>query len=360
MVEKLVLSNINWKTIFDSVNDPLFILDEAYDIVSCNSKALEFYGYSEDEFLEMNLNDIRAPYSREEIEKFIDEKASVFETRHLTKEKIEIPVEVSTRQFFIVDKICYVHSVRDISARKNAEDELRTSEKKYHDIVEFSPLAIFVLSDNHIQFINVAGLKLFGASRPEQVLGKSVFQFIHPDYHKLTAYRVNIMREGMPAPVLEEKIIRLDSSVLDVEVTAKNVDYLGVTSVEVFMKDITLRKRAEERVSFLASLVDCCEDAIVAKTLDGIITYWNKGAEKLYGYTSDEVIGKPISILMPPKSRNEIPGILEILKKGGEINHYETIRKRKEGTLVKVSVQISPIRNSYGVIIGASSIANKI
>lgn len=125
-------------------------------------------------------------------------------------------------------------------------------------------------------------------------------------------------------------------------------------------RDLSERRGAEEATARLAAIVQSSDDAIVSKTLDGIITTWNAGAQRLFGYTAEEVIGKPVTILMPPDVVDEEPGILARLRAGQRIDHYETIRQRKDGTRLNISLTVSPIRDSTGRIIGASKIARDI
>ncbi len=112
--------------------------------------------------------------------------------------------------------------------------------------------------------------------------------------------------------------------------------------------------------SFLASIVENSDDAIVSKDLNGIILSWNKGAERLFGYTAEEVIGQPVSLLIPPERQDEEPAILERIRRGERTDHYETVRQRKNGSLVDISLTVSPIRTSEGTIVGASKIARDI
>jgi PAS domain S-box-containing protein len=107
----------------------------------------------------------------------------------------------------------------------------------------------------------------------------------------------------------------------------------------------------------LAAIVESSDDAILSKTLDGIITSWNKGAEEMYGYSAEEIIGRPISTLLPPDRPDEVNKILERLKRGEKIDHFETRRSAKGGHLLTVSLTISPIYDSHGHIVGASTIA---
>jgi PAS domain S-box-containing protein len=113
-------------------------------------------------------------------------------------------------------------------------------------------------------------------------------------------------------------------------------------------------------VQRLAAIVASSDEAIIAKDLDGIITNWNRGAERLFGYTPDEAVGQPVSILIPPDRMDEEPEILSRIRRGERIDHYETVRRRKDGTAIEISLSVSPIRGLDGKVIGASKIARDI
>ncbi len=110
----------------------------------------------------------------------------------------------------------------------------------------------------------------------------------------------------------------------------------------------------------LAAIVASSDDAIISKDLNGVVTSWNAGAERLFGYTADEMIGKPILILIPEERQDEEPGILERIRSGDRIDHYETVRQRKDGSQVHISLTVSPIKNADGEVVGASKIARDI
>lgn len=118
------------------------------------------------------------------------------------------------------------------------------------------------------------------------------------------------------------------------------------------------RKQVRAATSQLASIVESADDAIIGMTLDGIILNWNHSAERIFGYSAEEVKGRPISILIPPERFDEVPRILERVKRGERVEHYETLRRRKDGTLIDVSMTISPTRAETGKITGASTIAS--
>jgi PAS domain S-box-containing protein len=133
-----------------------------------------------------------------------------------------------------------------------------------------------------------------------------------------------------------------------------------IRGVVLVFRDVTERRRADEARAHLAAIVESSDDAIVSKTLDAIITSWNTGAERLYGYTPAEVVGKPIALLIPTDHPDELPSTMERLRRGERIEDYETVRVRKDGRRVDVSVTISPVMNAGGEIIGASTIARDI
>src|SRR5437868_545987 len=127
-----------------------------------------------------------------------------------------------------------------------------------------------------------------------------------------------------------------------------------------FITDPINLKSPELAPYWLAALIESAEDAIISKTLEGIITSWNKAAERIFGYTTDEVIGKSITILIPEGHLDEEPAILARLRAGERIEHYETVRQRKDGTLIDISLTVSPINGPNGTIVGASKIARDI
>ena len=120
------------------------------------------------------------------------------------------------------------------------------------------------------------------------------------------------------------------------------------------------RRQNEVTLTFLAAIVESCDDAIVGKTLDGTVVSWNAAAERLYGYTATEMIGRPISILLPSYRPEELPNLLEKIKQGQRVDRFETVRIRKDGTPVEVSLTISPIKDASGRVIGASAVARDI
>src|SRR3989442_5787906 len=124
--------------------------------------------------------------------------------------------------------------------------------------------------------------------------------------------------------------------------------------------DISERQQSDELRARLAAIVDSSDDAIVSKTLDGVVTSWNRGAENLFGYTAAEAIGQHIFLIIPEDRRVEEEGVLTRLRRGERIDHFETVRRTKDGRQVHISLTVSPVRDARGTLIGASKVARDI
>jgi PAS domain S-box-containing protein len=249
--------------------------------------------------------------------------------------------------------------------RQRAETQLSQSEEREAAILYASLDAVITIDhQGRVLEFNPAAEKIFGYDRAD-VLGREMSELIIPpalrEKHRRGLARYLTTGEG---PVLGKRLelkgMRSDGTEFPVELTITPITGSEQPVFTGFVRDITERKRMEETRSQLSAIVESSDDAIIGKTLDGIITSWNKSAEKVYGYTTDEVVGRPISILMPPDLIKELPAILNRLRIGESINHYETARLRKDGQRIDVSLTMSPIRDSAGNIVGASTIARDI
>ena len=123
---------------------------------------------------------------------------------------------------------------------------------------------------------------------------------------------------------------------------------------------VTERQRAEAALGRVAAIVGFSDDAILSKTIEGIITHWNRGAERLYGYATEEAIGQSVSFIMPPELPDELSKVLAQIRQGQHVDHYETVRIRKDGRRIEVSVTVFPIQDRSGQVVGAASIARDI
>ena len=272
---------------------------------------------------------------------------------------------------------------RDFAGRERAEEALREVrdelERRVEQRTEQLALshertrAIFdtaldgIVTMDHegrIAEFNPGAERIFGYSR-EDVLGRPLAEVLIPiglrERHCAGLARYLATGE---APVLGKRIevagLRADGAEVPVELSINRMPGDGPPSFAGFVRDITERKRAEEVNARLASIIQCSDDAIVSKNLKGIITSWNPGAQALFGYSAQEIVGQPMTRLIPPDRSSEEPTILERLARGESIDHFETVRIAKDGRTIDVSVTISPIRDGQGRIIGASKIARDI
>jgi PAS domain S-box-containing protein len=249
----------------------------------------------------------------------------------------------------------------ELAAHKRAEEAFRESEQRFQALLENSATIIYIkdVQGRYLQ-INRWHERLFGRTQ-EQVAGKTDFDiFPHEIAEKFRENDLRVLRTGQP---LETEEIALHSdgphSYISVKFPLRHSDGT-IYAVAGISTDITERKRAEEAAQRLAAIVNSSNDAIVGKNLEGIISSWNLGAERIFGYSTDEAIGRSILMLIPPERQQEERWILERIRRGEQVHTFETVRLRKDGTRIEVSLTISPIRDRDGRIVGASKIARDI
>lgn len=247
----------------------------------------------------------------------------------------------------------------DITEQKRAEEERSRVERDYIDVVENAAVALhWVAADGTILWANQAELDLLGYTRDEYI-GHHIAEF-HANQNVIN----DILSRLSNKQILRDYQAQLkhkDGSIRHVLITS-NVrwDKERFLHTRCFTRDITEGKQAEEFRALLASIVESSDDAILSKDLEGTILSWNRGAERLYGYSAEEVIGHSVALLMPPQRADDFPKIMMALKRGESVDHYETERRRKDGKILQVSLVVSPIRNAAGEIIGASAVARDI
>ena len=253
---------------------------------------------------------------------------------------------------------------RDNTAKKRAEDAIRESQALYFSLVNEMPAGVFRKdAAGRFVFVNSAFCKLKGM-KAEQFLGKTALELGLTDT-ALAASGANhheqIMTTGQRIEVHEE-YVHPDGRTLFFEVIkSPTYDANGkIAGSQAIMFDVTERLKVEQSHARLAAIVEFSDDAIIGKNLDGIITSWNRGAERVFGYTAVEAIGRPLLILFPPEREHEEHEILEKIRRGETVEHFKTVRVCKDGKRIDVSVTISPLKDSNGKIIGASKIARDI
>jgi len=252
-------------------------------------------------------------------------------------------------------------------SRGNKDQPATAGGQDFKDLVESSPVAVYTCDKNgYLTYFNRAAVMLWGL---EPELGKdlwhSPWKFYYPDGRPmpLDACPMNrTLKEGESFEGWEITVERRDHSFRNLLVFPRPLfdgtdQLIGAHNTPV---DITAQKLGDKNQAILTAIVESSDDAIVSKNLDSIITSWNKAAERIFGYTAAEVIGKHISILIPETLLSEEDTIISSIKSGRPIDHFQTIRLHKSGKEIPISLTISPVRDASGQIIGASKIARDI
>jgi len=248
---------------------------------------------------------------------------------------------------------------KNLAALKKAEEKISESEENFRKIFENNSAAIAVIEqDTTLAMVNDQYCKMTGF-RKEEVIGKSwTKQISTQDQERLREYNQQLLAGPIAGPnSLEFTFYNQNGDVRYVTVSAT---ILWNGKILASFMDITDRKIEEQKLSHFAALVASSNAIIISKTLDGIITSWNSGAELVYGYCASEMIGQPVSKLAPTGSDNQLIQILNKIKSGISFEQFETERQRKDGQLIQVSISVSPIKRWDGEIIGASTIGHDI
>jgi PAS domain S-box-containing protein len=249
----------------------------------------------------------------------------------------------------------------DVTERKRAEKALRESEAKIRRLVDANIIGIFIWDfEGRIIEANDAFLRMVGYDREDLASGRLRWtELTPPEWRDSDKRRLAELKLTGSLQPFEKEYFGKDGIRVPVLIGAATFEEGGNQGV-AFVLDLTERKRTEQAAEHLASIVESSDDAIVSKDLDGIIRTWNRGAERLFGYKAAEVIGRPITILIPPDRLDEEPGILARIRRGEPVDHFETVRRHKDGSLIDISLTVSPTRDAKGAIVGASKIARDI
>jgi len=249
--------------------------------------------------------------------------------------------------------------IQDISELSRFQAEVRRSEQRYRRLFEAARDGVLILDPTTRQILDANPFmsELLGYRRDE-LLGKELFEIgLLQDE---TASR-KAFQELQDKGFLRYEDLPLESKTgqrCEVEMVSNLYQEDGHQVIQCNIRDITERKRTEVALAHLAAIVSSSDDAIISKDLQGIIQNWNEGAQRLFGYTAEEAIGQPAAMLIPPEG--EEPRILERISRGEMTDHYETVRRHKDGSLRDISLTVSPIKNAQGEIIGVSKIARDI
>jgi PAS domain S-box-containing protein len=348
----------------DNALDIICTINAEGHFISINPACFKIWGYQPEELIGRPFIEYVAP---EDVAKTIATDASIesgneatnFENRYIHKNGALIHMRW-TAYWSENDKLvfCVAH---DITERKLAEDQLRQSQEWLAAMFEASHDGIVVEENEHMVFVNRRYLQMYGYTDAAQVLGKHISLFQTPeDNIRMMEYGKKRARGEAVPSVYEFNGVNKKGSVINFEASISTFTSGGKFYIVTAQKNITERKLAEEKLTQLSSIVDSSNDAIISTDLDSIIISWNNGAVRLYGYAPREAIGKNVLLLFPPGREDEESRIMERIRSGESVEHYETVRVKKDGWATDVSLTISPIKNAAGEITGASKIARDI
>ena len=355
-----------FRGLLEAAPDAMVIVDDTGTIRLVNAQTEALFGYRREELLG-NPVELLVPgrfrgHHTMHREGYADNRqvrpmGAGLELHGLRKDGSEFPVEISLSPLETTDGLLVSAAVRDVSERKAAEERFR-------GLLEAAPDAMVIVDDTGtIRLVNAQTEALFGYRR-EELLGNPVELLVpgrfrgHHTMHR-EGYADNRQVRPMGAG-LELHGLRKDGSEFPVEISLSPLETTDGLLVSAAVRDVSERKRAEERINELAGLVESSQDAILAKTLDGRITYWNAAAQRLYGYTPAQVIGRHVSVLAPDERRFEIDALMERLGGGERVEHFETLRLTRSGELLDVDITLWPSRAADGTVFGACAIVRDI
>jgi PAS domain S-box-containing protein len=215
-------------------------------------------------------------------------------------------------------------------------------------------------ASDRITFWNKGATDMYGFSK-EEAIGRVSHDLFRAEFPEpLASIKEKLLRDGQWARELTHTCATGARKMVSTRQIVERDAWGNIRSVLESNRDITATKQAAEAQNQPAAIVESSDDAIISKGLDGIITSWNRGAERMFGYTANEAVGQHIMLIIPHSRRDEETLIIEKIRKGGRIEHFDTIRVRKDKTLLDISLTISPVRNASGKIVGASKIARDI
>ncbi|GAB2806800.1 hypothetical protein GCM10027043_02120 [Ferruginibacter profundus] len=357
-------SEEKYHSLIDHAADSVFMVADNGIIFEVNRSATELLQYTKEELIGKTVLDLHPPEIKDSVPLIWDtlrQNKSYTDERFLQK-KDGSKVEVEISRKMLPDASGAIAIVRDITERKVAEEKLRQSEEKHRALIEnISDGIVLVDEDWKIIYQSPSVERIAGYSIEDRN-GKTAMDFIHPDDVQLCIDQYESSRTSPGISVQSQYRTRHKMGhYIWIEVFLMNLLHdKSVNAYVVVYRDISERRKAEEQQLLISSIVNSSDDAIISKSLDGYLTSWNKGAEKILGYTYDEMVGQHISRIIPTDLLKEEDEILAGIRLGKLIEHFETKRVRKNGDLIDVALTISPIKDIMGNVVGASKILRDI
>jgi PAS domain S-box-containing protein len=363
---ELVESEERLRIVTDNARVGLVIVNKERRYLYANEAYAEILGLPSSGIVDQRVADVQAGVYEEQIRPQLD--------RAFAGERVAYELSKSTAD---EDRHCAVRyeptkadgevalvvgMVTDITERKRTEESLRESERRFREMLENVELIAMTLDKSgRVTFCNDYLLKVTGWSREEVIGADWCAKFLPNGSEAKRVFFTTIETGEIPAHY-DNPIITRHGGLRDI--AWNNImlrDGAGkVVGTASLGEDVTERKRAEMVSLRLAAIVASSDDAIIGKDLNGLITSWNRGAEKIFGYTADEIVGTSIMRLIPADRQAEEEHILGKIRRGESVEHFETLRLTKDGWLINISVTASPIKDATGRVIGVSKVAHDI
>lgn len=384
--ESLKEALLNYRDVFLNATDGIAIIDAHGFIFEQNEAHRELLGYSDEELKGQTPALHLGEEAFQEIARSLHETGT-FRGEVLSRRKDGRMMHLDLAAFAVYDEqgrvLCYVGIKRDITAQKHAvevgrsaqkelgeriraEQALRESEERYRRLVELSPDGIAIHCDGKVVFINPSGARTLGASSPDELIGRSVFDFVHPDFRERVGKRIHAMMvENRAAPPAEEKLLRLDGTPIDVEVSGTPYTYNGRPAIQVIVRDITVRKRAENEIreseQRYRSLVKQSKEGIfIFDPESGKVQEANPFFFQLLGYSEEDIENLTIYDLVISDKAAIDANIRHAVKAGSIVIPNRQYRK-KDGTILDVEIRGSLISlgNARVILCNITDIAER-